>query len=877
MKLALLFIITLCFALIAPARSLLPVSEPAVRARVELAETPEDERGLVALDQALREITSPFTVLCVAARPGDEDDGALAYVHKKLGARTVMLFATRGEGEDSTTRPELNEELGAVHTREAIAAARVTGSDVFFLNLRDIGYAKSPDEPLSAWGHDEALRGMVRAIRLLRPDVLITPHDAARGEGVQQAVARLAREAFIAAANMNVDTKVAPEAGSEPWQTRRLFARIDQAGASASSDVAINLTEYDRVRGLTYAQMGLAAHHRFFSRAALLDRLTPERETSYYRLISPRSDDALHPGSGLLDGLTLTQNVARSIAPPRVGDTGVVDSIAAGDRLVDGLIEKLIEKRAEGNAETMHERYGAEFVRVARFTAAVERALVLALGLNLEVTLSDRIVVPGQKLTVRASLRNGGSRSFPVAFSAPERLPISDKNSYKEPDATGVATGQVAFQEFEYEIAKDAAFTLPKARHLYVQEFYAVGSSLPGAQPAEPFGDNIVVSAEIGLGQVSIRLSALARFDVAHTVEISTIPFALVKDWSAKRNIEFPVKVRNRTPGPLAGALWVVPIALSDDDYEPVHIAFAREDEEVTIKLKLQLPILRPPLSPDVLFEFRREKPAPPDALGSTTIVVKAIDFEAADGLKVGYIRGLNAGPDVRLNEVTDDWLSFAMNELGVDHSELNIEKISATEHGGATSASQSLIGCGDLARFDTIVIDNNAYFNRPELISKNRCLLRYVRQGGNLIVLSQQPNDWNLVISNTQFSPHALKLSTDRITSETAAVKILDSEHPLMQRPNKITSTDFEGWAVERASNVPREWSSEYTPLLEASDSGEEPNRGTLLVARYGEGTYIHTSLAWRRQLLNGNAGAYRVFANLVSLQKTLKTAKPQ
>lgn len=855
MKLALLVIATMIFTLAAPARSLILTSTPGDPVHAKLAETPQDERGLVALDQALREITNPFTVLCVAARPGDEDDGALAYVRKKLGARTVILFATRGEGEDSPTRPELNEELAAVHTREAIEAARVIGSDAFFLNLRDIGYSKSLDEPLSIWGHDEALRRMVRAYRLLRPDVIITSHDTTGGEGVQQAVARLAREAFIAAPNTNVDTKMAPEAGFEVWQARRLFSRTEPA----NSDVAINLMEYDRVRGLTYAQMGLAAHCRFFSRGASLDRLTPDRETSYYKLIASSSDETMHPGAGLLDGLTLTQNVARSIAPPRVGDTGVVDSIAAGERLVDALIEKLIEKRAEGTAETMHERYGAEFVRVARFTASLERALVLALGLNLELSLSDSVVVPGQKLTVRVSLRNGSSRGFPVAFSAPERLPAPESNPrYKEPDASGLATGSVVSQDFEYEIPVDAPFSLPRAAHLYDKEFYAVGSSLPGAQPAEPFGDQLLVTAEVGLGQVSLRLSALARFDVAHAVELSTIPFALVKDWSAKRSIEFPVKVRNRTPGPLAGALWVVPIALSDDDYEPVHVAFAREDEEVTIKLKLQLPILKPPVSPDVLLEFRRERPAPPDSLGSATIAVKAIDFEAADRLKVGHIRSM------------DDWLSFALNELGIDDSELSIEAISSTEHGGATSAAQSLIGCGDLARFDTIVIDNNAYFNRADLLLKNRCLLRYVRQGGNLVVLGQRPDDWNLLISNTQFSPFPLKLSRDRITSETATVKIFDSEYPLMQRPNKIASADFEGWSVERAANVPREWSREYTPLLEASDPGEEPNRGSLLLARYGEGSYIYTSLSWRRQLLNGNRGAYRVFANLVSLPKT-------
>src|SRR5215813_7082594 len=138
----------------------------------------EDERGIVALDQTLRELTNPFTVLSIAARPGYEDDGTLAYIRKKLGARAVMLFATRGEDEDNWADTDADMDLGAVHTNESIEAARIIGADVFFLNLRDIGYSKSPDEALSAWGHDEALRRMVRAIRSLRPDVIITNHDS---------------------------------------------------------------------------------------------------------------------------------------------------------------------------------------------------------------------------------------------------------------------------------------------------------------------------------------------------------------------------------------------------------------------------------------------------------------------------------------------------------------------------------------------------------------------------------------------------------------------------------------------------------------------------------------------------------------------------
>src|SRR4029079_3970811 len=125
----------------------------------------------------------------------------------KLGARTVILYATRGEGEESFTRPELDQELATIRTREAIEAARITGADVFFLNLPDIGYSKSPDEPLSIWGHDEALRRMVRAFRLLRPDVIITAHDSKAGEGVEQAVTRLALEAFVSAGQ----PKPAPE------------------------------------------------------------------------------------------------------------------------------------------------------------------------------------------------------------------------------------------------------------------------------------------------------------------------------------------------------------------------------------------------------------------------------------------------------------------------------------------------------------------------------------------------------------------------------------------------------------------------------------------------------------------------------------------
>src|SRR6185437_13548775 len=104
--------------------------------------------------------------------------------------------------------------------------------------------------------------------------------------------------------------------------------------------------------------------------------------------------------------------------------------------------EKLIEKRAEGTSAALHERYGAQFVRVIRFTTALEQAITLALGLNLDVSVSDPIVVPGQKLAARVTLRNGGVRACPIVLSGPERLSPSGKNAApQDADVLGLGSG----------------------------------------------------------------------------------------------------------------------------------------------------------------------------------------------------------------------------------------------------------------------------------------------------------------------------------------------------------------------------------------------------------------------------------------------------
>lgn len=837
----------------------------------------DDERGIVALDQLLRDLTNPFTVLAVAARPTDVDEGTLAFYRKSLGARVALLLVTRGEGEASATRPELDQDLGVVRTREAIEVARIIGADLFFLNLRDFGYSRTAEDAMRVWGYDEALKRMVRAIRSLRPDVIITGHSPESGDGIGRAVARLTSEAFDRAASASPP----PEQGVEPWQTRRLFQKMDWTAGAVSQDItSVDLARFDRERGVTYAQIGLAARHRLLSFSGDRDRLTPDRERAFYRLIAYTPGDPAERRDSVLvsflDGLVLPERVARSVEAPAAAARKLAESPIARDELINALAEKLSEKRAEGGAEQLHARYGVEFFRVLQFIQTLEHALALATGVELEITLSDQRVVPGQKLTARLTVLNHSQRPYPIVFRTPATLLAAGREAQKESDVIQAIPQIRTERDFTYDVPADAPRTLPTAEHLREQEYYGLGTTLPGTQPAEPFGNSFLAFVDVGLGQVTIPLAAIARYDVARPVDVSTPGFALVKDWSTPRDIELRVRLRNNTPVPVNGALWIVQLAASDDNYEPLHLALSREDEEVEISLKLKLPLLKPPVSPDVLLEFRRERPhvpgasgqaiavdTPAEVLGSARITVKAIDAQVTQGVRVAYIRG------------RDSWLSDALMQLGVQSEEIGARSLTRTVHGNAAEPSQTVEGCRDLSAYDAILIDELAYQSKSGLIDENRCLLRYARQGGNLMVLAQRPDDLLMFSSRSQLAPYQLTLSLERTAQENPMIKVLDEAHSLMTRPNKITLKDFELWTGERASGFPVAWANEYTALLEATGS-KQTWKGLLLTARYGEGSFTYCALSLRRQALRFDPGAYRLLANLVSAARAKTQAPP-
>ena len=173
-----------------------------------------------------------------------------------------------------------------------------------------------------------------------------------------------------------------------------------------------------------------------------------------------------------------------------------------------------------------------------------------------------------------------------------------------------------------------------------------------------------------------------------------------------------------------------------------------------------------------------------------------------------------------------------------------------------------------DLSRFTAVVVGPRAYDASEALVRQNGALLDWVRRGGTLVVQygqyeMQRPGMMPYPIS---FPPRGPGRGPQRVTDESAAVRITDPAARVLAWPNRITPADFAGWVQDRSLYMPATHAPEYAAPLSMSDPGEPPSDGALLVARYGRGTYVYTTLALFRQLPAGVPGAMRLFVNLLA-----------
>ena len=800
-------------------------------APVPSQEAEQTEKPDPALHQALIDLQNPWTVMCVAAHPDDEDGSTLTVLRRKYGVHTVSLFSTFGEGGQNAIGPELYEDLGVIRAHETVAASEVQGSEPHFLGFRDFGFSKSADETFRAWGEREILRRMVLQIRRLRPDVIITNHDTTSGHGHHQATGRTVIQAFFDAA----DPKQFPEQLSQvsTWQPQRLFVRSRGQDTPAGKEgppqfFTIDPNETDPVRGVTYAQQALAGLQKHATQGpwpktvpangARMIRYNLVKQTT---TAAPLPADAKNP----LDGLRLPEPVATRFVAPTIEGKPLTEYL---DRRLEILVALLNAKRRRAFTAPK-EVVDTDPQRFQLMAQRLDNALAVAAGASVAIASAGEALVPGEPARLTASLINAGVAEIQIkqlrfkGLGIEKRLDAADKMLPSTETSTAV----------EVTVPKNATLTVPASEHLY---------------DGRLFGEPLVAEAELSMEGVTFVVDTEARRDVAPAVEIVAVepsPYVSTPATSQKP-LEFNVRLKNHLPSEFRGLLRVQGQSLETGREIQIR-PNATEVANLVVRTALPLSAQAQVQAQERSMAVTVDLPIPKEPIARRVVPLIYADAVVVSGRKVGYIPS------------SDQTLQRALAALGVDSKELTMDEVAKA----------------DLSTFHTIIIDNRGYQAHPELVANNNRLLKFVEDGGTLVVFYHRTNEWNPDErrNRPQLAPYPIVIDDDRVTDEDAPIAFLQPRHPLLNFPNKITQKDFAGWIQERGLYFPKEWDAKYTAVLATNDKGEPPLRGGLLVAPYGRGNYIYTSFVWYRQLRAGLPGGYRMFANLISYGRRKET----
>ena len=824
-------------------------------------------RGATSLGLALRRLGPTGRVLMIGAHPDDEDTQLLARLALGEGADVAYLSLTRGEGGQNAIGPDFQEALGIIRTGELLAARRVDGARQYFGRAYDYGFSKSAEEAFQHWPQDSLLADVVHVIRLFRPDVVVSVFTGTTrdGHGQHQASGIVAKEGFAAAGDpARFPAQI--RAGLAPWQPRKLYhgGYFQQDSSTTRYPTGV----LDPLLGLSYAEVAAISRGRHRSQEMarplplgpratgvnlVADRTGapgPRPERSVFQgldtTLAARTTTALGSSAAAARLLAAYDSVARAARAEfnALDPDGVVPLLGRAARLLLAA-DSALPNTAAGDAVRWHLR---------EEHADAITALTAAQQLVLGATAPVEQVTPGATVEVSRTVWNGGRGPVTWHVTADSALVVAPGEAVSRPLLITVPADPRSITEPYY-------LRSPRRGDLYT---WPPGEAA-AAQPFEPpmsAAFDVVVDGAVIRTHREVTFRAVSPIDGETRRPIRVVPAVsvrldrpvVVRPLAQSEPLALAVRVAEEAGGAVAGELrlqlpdgWsAAPAALSLRlaSHEARQVRFA-----VTPPAALRAgsynvaAVFRDSAGREYargfqLIDYPHINPYPLYAAARTRI--EAVDVIVPPALRtrpVGYITG--PGDDV----------AGALEQLGIE-----VDRLSPESLGGDVV---------DLSRYATIVVGVRAYEARPELAAANPRLLEWVRSGGTLLVQYQQAG-W----TDGGVAPYPLTIGrpAERVTDETAPVTVLDPASPALNRPNVIGEADWRGWVQERGLYIPRSWDPNWKPLLELADPGQQPQRGALLVATYGEGTVIYTSLAFFRQLPAGVPGAYRLFVNLLA-----------
>jgi LmbE family N-acetylglucosaminyl deacetylase len=782
-------------------------------------------------------------VLYWAAHPDDENTRLIAYFSNHILVNTAYLAATRGDGGQNLIGSELTVGLGVIRTQELLAARKIDGGQQFFTRANDFGYSKTADETLQIWNKDQVLSDMVWTIRKFRPDVIITrfPPDSRAGHGHHASSAILAEEAFKLAGNKNAY----PEqlAHVTVWQPTRLMINSgrwwDKDIENQPNTIKIDVGSYNSTLGISYTEMAAVSRSQHKSQGFGATHF----RGSQFEYLKPVLGTQVE--KDLFEGIDLSWE--------RVGSPGLTNQI---DLIVKEFNQSFPERSVKQllALRTNVSNVNDDFWRVKKLKE-IDQLVMQCAGLFLEATATHPTVVPGDSLKISLELVNRSNISVQI-----NSIVIEGENRLFSPVTLG--NNQKQTKNIELLVASTKKYNSP----YWLNEnssigMYAVENQLLRGRPENDAAFNLKVEAEIDgtkiIYTVPVEYKWTDRVVGESYRPLSIVPpivssfddAVIIFDNGKSQKIGVNLKANQGI------AKAVINLSLPKAWRSvPTEIAVDRIPDGASSRVEFEI---FPTNSKSTVNEIKINTTIKGHTYHKSMQTIeyehipyqvllpeasaKAVSLHVAVGAKVvGYIMG--AGDEV----------PQALEQMGVK----------------VWLMKESDITPENLATLDAVILGVRALNTKTWLKDKKEVLLGYVEKGGTMVTQynkTQRFLDWN------NFAPYQLtfsgRSSDSRVTEENAEVMITSKESFVVNYPNAITSDDFNGWVQERGLYFPKAWDSNFKAPLAMKDTGEEIHHGSLLVAQYGKGHYVYTGLSFFRELPAGVPGAYRLFANIISL----------
>jgi len=777
------------------------------------------------------------SALYIAAHPDDENTRLITYLTHHDKAYTNYLSLTRGNGGQNLISNELGTDLGIIRTNELWNARSIDGGRQFFSTADDFGYSKHPKEAFEKWDKDLLLKQMVYMIRKEQPDVIVNRFDhrtEGNTHGHHTASAQLSKIAFKLAGDKNYKDLL--NESVKTWHPARLFFNVSwfffgskQAfeKADKSKYIPLNIGVFYNQLGKNNQEIASLSRSQHQSQG-FGDMSSRGEEIDYVELIDGKNLNS----NNLFEGIDTTWN--------RMEGGSKIQP------LVSQLIKEYDFKNPSKSINLLTTIYSElnqlpESIWKIRKQNEVKELIKDCAGLFLDLTTNHPYTAPNELIDIKVEVANRSNQNIVL-----KDVTI---NNHKKNIGKSLAN-----QGVYYDYIQTKYTTQDYTNFKFIANFSDFKNQFNSSKKNE-------IGLEVNGVYLSYPLPIQYHYKDVVKGEIYK-PFHIVP----KMSVQFKhptyiatneaqnttVLISNYTDKPINGHLTITKL---DIDSEKLGFPYTETPFTLNADERNKEIIIPELLKTNSVYSVGYKE----DVFSDTSNVgeIKWIDYQhiplnyyikPSKTKVVSFNKSVLKKHNIGYIVGAGDEVPQVLQSVGYNVEFINLETVKAEE----------------LLKYETIVVGIRAFNTETAFKTKNQLLFDYTKNGGTVIVQYQT----NVPLQTETIAPYKLKIGRTRITNENAAVKFLNPNEAVLNKPFKITQENFKYWVQEQGLYYADEFSNEFYPVFTSQDFEEKETNGALLIAKYGKGHYVYTGLSFFRQLPAGNIGALELFINLIELK---------